>query len=475
MHPWSPKDFKSKLFKSSGEPVTFEAFDFKNTSYFSIPRLYDSHIHLQGIGKFSGDHNLSHCRSLAEVKTQLEKLIPSGFHSPTGGLGYSSEALGSQTGAEHYLETSNRQTDFEPYTVATSGSPADSIHYVEAFGLQVEALNLKDLCQWATHTYPHVVFCLVLEDGHRALFTGGLLSPYSSLWIEDSDAASKRPDTKGGASSPSLVPYKNSDIQYIFSDTAKVIGVLVGDQLRPTFEARLSPKPSLAKSPLKLKQDLLTGQKILVQNGFTHCRDMTSDPLQFQTLLELERNKRFFIYTDLYFSNFKGESLEALLKQAQTYKPLSTPRGIKIFLDGTLSGNNLDCSCAKLSANVATYQTEDIYEILQAAHTHDLKVAFHCIGDLAFEKIILALKKLASHTKGHLPYTHFEHCEFINDQSLGHFKAVLIINFTFIFSPHIGSQIMTKSPLKHRICTSLRGIFCLRWAFPMYFLVVMLP
>ena len=364
MHPWSPKDFKSKPFKSSGDPVTFEAFDFKDTYYFSIPRLYDSHIHLQGIGKFSGDRNLSHCTSLAEIKTQLEKLILSEPHSPTD-PGPHAEVLSSQAGSEHY---------------------------VEAFGLLAERLNLKDLCQWATHTYPHVVFCLVLEDGHRALFTGG------------------------------LPPYKISEAQYIYSDTAKIIGVLVGDQLRPTFEAWLSTKMPLAESPLKLKQDLLTGQKILLQNGFTHCRDMTSDPLQFQTLLELERVQQFFIYTDLYFSNFKGEPLEYLLKQVQTYKSLSTPRlqlkGIKIFLDGTLSGNNLDCSCSLLSSNVATYNTEDIYEILQAAHKHNVEVAFHCIGDLAFEKIVLALKKLATHTGGHLPYTHFEHCEFINDQSL---------------------------------------------------------
>lgn len=397
MNLWSPKDFKTKTFKSSTQSDSFTTFDFKDTAFFSVPRLFDSHVHLQGLGKYAGPCHLSQCSTSSQVKAQLTPLLK--------------------------LQT------------ASSPSP----FYLEAFGLNLSDSEIQNLCSWA-QSLSHSILSFVLDDGHRLLLTGDLIADKVSVILK----------------TPEIQAVKE-DLTFIYREE-KLCGVISGDLARPVVESLLLLSQHSLNTQ-KLESELLLGQKLLLDQGFTHCRDMTSDLLQFQTLLDLEKSQRFWMYTDLYFSNFKGEPLEALMASAQKALQYNSARiqfkGIKIFLDGSLSGKNLDCSCSDLSPSPHTYKAEDIYEILSLAYQHQLEVAFHCIGDLAFEKIILALKTHAKH-KSSLPVTHLEHCEFINTHSLKQLQELInmcpsvstsgLLNFHFQPSHWIEDH--TKCPLE---------------------------
>lgn len=346
----------------------FQAFDQSKVlqKHFCIPRFYDSHIHLEGLGRYSGQNDLAQNPGIS-LTQKLQDLI--GFRLKN----------------------------------LTSASTSKKLCYIEAFALP--PLSEADLLLFITEALkscqkqtPNFEFKLVFSDGHRALFFG-----------DQTSALIQKHLTK-------LNTY--SDAQVISLPSSLGYALSAGDQSRSYFEKQASFLKHLEEQ--SLSQNLLHGQHELLKKGFTHCRDMTSSPTQFKKLLELEKQGKFFIYTDLYFSNFSGESINDLLQQFETCKKLSDRRlqlkGLKVFLDGSLEGKNLDCSCASLSPSPFYYSVSELQELLQLAQSRDFELAFHCIGDLAFEKVIAAFSKLNPSLP--LPKVHLEHCEFVNKKSL---------------------------------------------------------
>lgn len=363
MHPLKPKDFSTDFFQ----------FDFKPQTYFCIPRLQDSHIHLQGMGKFLGAKNLSSKTSLQEIKDTLLVLLKS-------------------SNSQAHIPTDGAQR------VETLGY---GVQRVEAFGLTLSENDLAELCNWAMGI-SNTVFTLILSDGHRALFTGDALKTFfSNTWNKEG-----------------LHVFKNSD--------QVITGILAGDRHRPQIEKSLQKKLhtfTQEHEDLQLETDFMTAQSLLLQQGVTHFRDMTSNPTQFHKLLQLSDDKKFLLYADLYFSNFKGENIDDIFQEIKTHQKSNSHKvqvkGVKIFLDGSLGGKNLDCSCHLLSPSPFSFSTDDILGLLLKAQALETEIAFHCIGDLAFEKIIAALLKLSSKSSLPPPVTHLEHCQFINENSLG--------------------------------------------------------
>lgn len=372
----------------------------------------DSHVHLQGLGKFSGDRNLSELTSVQDIHERLQRLYKDAMAEPT---------LGDK-----------------------------KLCYIQAFGLNLNDQELRtlmnqvlqqDATPWFKSKIPFL-FCLVLNDGHRALFFGShigqiILENLDTINPVDPSAqtlATQALNTKVGA---------NCDVHTLsfgtqIFKTGSQSALLCGDNLRAQFEKLCLA--DVTDSPLK--QDLLNGQKLLLKKGFSHIRDMTSDAEQFSTLLQLEKDQQFFLYSDLYFSNFKNESIPMIFEEIKNVTEQNTDRiqvkGIKIFLDGSLAGANLDCSCQQLSHIHATYSQQDILEILIKAQQQKIEVAFHCIGDLAFEKIIQAFIKLIGQKNfgDFTPNIHLEHCQFINSKTLAmmvdipwHYQSYLHFHF----------------------------------------------
>lgn len=341
--------------------MNFIGFDekFKTQPYFCLPRAFDSHVHLEGMGKFSGPHDLSLVKNNDDLKSKLKNLIS-----------------------------------------VYSKSTLETLCYIQAFGLNIKTIeHLQDLIL----DYLDDEFCLVLADGHSALFFGYHINQILTHHKSELEAL---PGT--------LIYFKES----------KVIGALLGDQGRQYLENLFTQHEGFKQSLQKKHQqetevNLLRAQDLLLQKGISHCRDMTSDLLQFETLLKLEKQGQFFIYSDLYFSNFFGEKIEDIFLHVKQAQALNTPRiqvkGVKVFLDGSLGSHSLDSSCHHYGPSAFNFSLSDVKNILQLGVEQNTHIAFHCIGDLAFQKIIQAYISFSTSLNIDL---HLEHCEFINSETL---------------------------------------------------------
>ncbi|MDQ0221081.1 amidohydrolase [Peribacillus cavernae] len=72
--------------------------------------------------------------------------------------------------------------------------------------------------------------------------------------------------------------------------------------------------------------------------------------------------------------------------------------GMKVFADGSLGGNTALLSKPYAdnpgTQGVATFTQEELYALVKKARSHEMPVAVHAIGDLAFEYVLNAIEKL---------------------------------------------------------------------------------
>lgn len=352
-----------------------KVFNLKN--YFCIPSFYDSHLHFEGIGKYSTKNNLSHIQSIEELDKHL------------------------------------------------SESSIDQEEYFEGFGLKTNLIqNLTLIFNSLKKHSNNKNLYLVIEDGHQLLFTGPTLNQYINGLTSDQKKT---------------FPY--------FENLA-----IFNDDSRPQFDDFYfkSKKESNINSTKNIKTELLlNAQTTVLKNGITHFRDMTSDPEQLNTLLEIEKDNNLIVFPELFYSNFHGENTSLLIEKSiegklkcQNFKSKIRHKGIKIFLDGTFSQKTADtigsdwktCGCSSPGKNLkeekaknsthnqATkeYLTQkDIQDLLSVASDANIEVAFHTIGDLAVEKVIYAFNNVKDKFKTQL---HLEHCELINQKTLSVLK-----------------------------------------------------
>lgn len=376
-----------------------ETRDFKRKNYFAIPCFYDSHLHLEGLGKYSQKKNLSLLKSFEDIKAFLT----------------------SNSGIFQSCKTDLNLTK-------------TSLKISEAFGLSKALTN--DLDQFShhlkTHRLDHFNLYWVLEDGHQLLVFGDILLRFKTYLKESS---------------------KDLEIFQSLLDSSHPIWIF-DDSTRNAFD-EFYTLPEFKPEESKMQTHFLTAQSILLNAGVTHCRDLTSSLEQIECLDQLYKKQNFHLYLETYFSDFFGDSVSSLIQKSneaikflndeaktthQNLKPSLTKsnqnleasklnhKGIKIFLDGTFSQGTADLTCfhnhhdgSGYAHSDRKYKISDIVHFLKQASQSNLEIAFHAMGDGAVEMILKAFDQVKTEFKTKL---NLEHCEIINTPTLEYLKAL---------------------------------------------------
>ncbi len=193
----------------------------------------------------------------------------------------------------------------------------------------------------------------------------------------------------------------------IFIDTAmKLIEKLI--PLRPRGDSRRA---------------LLKGMQIFNKAGFTHIRDLSCTPEQWDEAVHLEESGLLTLAVEQFFSVEEGQNFENALSLALRARRQKTvqlrPQGVKIFADGALGSEGAWVSCpyrGGAGRGLQLYSAEEIRLMMGETWSHGLDLAVHAIGDEAAHQIFLALHELKE--KGINGRLHLEHAELLRPETV---------------------------------------------------------
>lgn len=222
-------------------------------------------------------------------------------------------------------------------------------------------------------------------------------------------------------------------------------GVLVDRAMEKIFS--YIPQDSI----LQKKKDLIVACKKFNQNGFTHVRDMSGDPAQWQALCELEAEGQLSLYIEQNFVFEKEEDVETIFELAIRAKKESHQKlranGIKFYIDGALGSDG-----AWLSQNypgsdshgLKLWSKEQVVGWILRAWQNNLEVSVHTIGDEASYFLATCAREVWS--KGILGHLNFEHAEVVRPETL---QLIQGMSVTFHIQPC--HWLSDRKWLKHKL------------------------
>lgn len=176
---------------------------------------------------------------------------------------------------------------------------------------------------------------------------------------------------------------------------------------------------------LQLEKILKEALIILNKEGFTHFRDMTSSEQEFNAWSSLFQKEKPTGYIQFYFLINDPEEIADKIDLLKRLKLKQTHylkvNGLKVFIDGTLGSGTADTKCL-CQHQESHWQKESLVTLLKETWSAGFEVAFHCIGELAVEKVVDAARNtLVSGVTGRL---HIEHAELMSQQTLQKLKGL---------------------------------------------------
>lgn len=252
-----------------------------------------------------------------------------------------------------------------------------------------------------------------------------------------------------------------------FDNEGRPEGVFIDNAMKLFDEFVLPSKTSIEAQSENIEKDLLTGQKKFLEAGFTHIRDMTCDPLQWEVAQKLDYNQKLLLQVEQFFTADSLESFKTSLNFAlaakKKYDELASekkskthlhPRGIKVFFDGALGSEGALLSQPYSTASVKNpddtgannKRTEDsranntranesrvsdrptknfglqllsanaLNEMMAACFNNKLEIAIHVIGDEAAHRVALVATQLKN--KNITGTIHLEHVELIRPETI---------------------------------------------------------
>lgn len=260
--------------------------------------------------------------------------------------------------------------------------------------------------------FPNIPVAFSRVDGHavwvnsRALEICGLLAPVREWNLPD--GAYAETDANGFAT-----------------------GILIDRAMEKIFLH--IPQDSIAQK----KKDLLAACKEFNQNGFTHVRDMSGDPAQWQALCELEAEGLLTLYIEQNFVFEKEEDVEIIFDLAIRAKKESHQKlranGIKFYIDGALGSDGAWISQNYPNTNhngLKLWSKEQVIGWIQRAWQNQLEVSVHTIGDEASYFLASCAREVWS--KGIHGRLNFEHAEVVRTET---FKLIQGMNVLFHIQP----------------------------------------
>ncbi len=304
----------------------------------------------------------------------------------------------------HFFGVGLPATDFFIENTATTlelPSFLKSESFIRGFGWSdsMPFSEFDSLCK----KYPDKYFFLSFVDGHKSFVSNNLIEKLNFK-----------------------LNSKFSPLKY---------GVFLSEVERDNLHALL-PSHSLED----LKKNALYAQNIFLKNKIKKVRHLTGTLDHWTCLRSLESEGALKIKVDVFFSEFMGQTLDEsllALKKAQKNSK-KTPSealkacGLKIFYDGSFSGNTAYVSSNKNSS--ARINKNALKErMTMVLCKQQTPLAIHTIGDLALKDCLEIYSDLNSKNK-FLPEIHLEHAPIFSEASL-HLLEQNKLNCQFHFQP----------------------------------------
>lgn len=373
--------------------------DFKRKNIFSIPCFYDSHLHLEGLGKYYLKKNLSH----------IDK---------------------------------KNLTDFLQSISFSKSNSKSNIH--EAFGLKKEIL--QDLVSFETTLKQNLnidsSLYWVLEDGHQLLVYGPLLEGFKA-YIQKSGGTQNR---------PLGMQLENQHLGFFDDSTRSIFDTYylnLTSKANKTQEHLLNAQSILLQAGITHCRDLTCNleqfeilNQLALQNQYvlyteTFFSDFFGD--DYLQLIKMSHEARALSH-ELASQNKERKEELGSLQEIDLHNFRIQHQGIKIFLDGTFSQGTADISCysschhsSERKSSFSKYTSNEIEELLKHASLNSLDVAFHTMGDQAVLSVLKAFDNIKPHFQTRL---HLEHCEVMNESTINFllnlppkFKRQLVFHF----------------------------------------------
>ncbi len=177
------------------------------------------------------------------------------------------------------------------------------------------------------------------------------------------------------------------------------------------------------------KSFLLRGAEIFNQAGFTHIRDMTSNPKQWKLNLELLSESDFLLHTEHWFVCEEFANLQQTIQQIQDCQKNENNwmkiRGVKVFADGSL-GSQTACLSKHYEGSTQSGQIiwseVDVKNMMREVWKNKIEIAFHAIGDQTSHQIIQWAREVYS--EGVQGRIHLEHAQILRPETIQNMKSL---------------------------------------------------
>lgn len=183
----------------------------------------------------------------------------------------------------------------------------------------------------------------------------------------------------------------------------------------------------------QMREFLLASARIFNEAGFTHIRDMSCTEQQWNEMAALENEKKLTIAMD---ANYTVEGLHDLpralrecLYARQHETSLLRAKGLKLFYDGSLGSETAYLSQPYHGRDggergLATWDLQDVEEVLRSSWRNNLEFSVHTIGDQAVHEIVELARKVSA--SGEVGKLNLEHVQVIRPETLVMMKPLHI-------------------------------------------------
>jgi hypothetical protein len=182
-----------------------------------------------------------------------------------------------------------------------------------------------------------------------------------------------------------------------------------------------------AYSDQQVSAALQKATAIFNRAGFTHIRDMTCDPQQWEQAVKLDQAGELTLYVEENFLCETPAVLERTLQSLGAAKQQQTPhlkvQGIKIFFDGTLGSDTALLSQCACQTKNSGWTAEDLEILLKETWSKGFEVSVHTIGDEAVHQVVSVARKVMAANQ-HTGWLNLEHVQVLRPETLQMMKAL---------------------------------------------------
>ncbi len=157
--------------------------------------------------------------------------------------------------------------------------------------------------------------------------------------------------------------------------------------------------------------------------GFTHIRDMSCSPTQWQAALDLDRAEELTLAVIQNFHVYNFNEFDEVLRLALVAKKEQSRnirvKGLKFFYDGSLGSETAylsRCYHGRNHCGQIVYPQSEIREMIEKSWASGLDICVHTIGDQAADDIVNLIQEL--HQQGKRGSTNLEHVEILRPDTI---------------------------------------------------------